>query len=141
MFDETCTELESSLKELSLTLAPVAVPLPVATRGVGFASVIEYSRMTTTCHGNPYLTFFECPAWVPLRESFLPREAVELDPPTLLRGAIFCYQNWRRFCEYVTMVLVTKKYVARYREKMVSESFCPSQCLLLEEVLNEGQDT
>lgn len=40
--------VEEGLKSMRLTLQPRAIPMTVATRGVGFASAIEYSRMITT---------------------------------------------------------------------------------------------
>lgn len=64
---------------------------------------------------DPYHTLFECSAWVALRQTNLPAEARDLDPPSLIRGAVHCSANWSRFVEYVTAVLVAKEYVERYR--------------------------
>ncbi|KAL0276767.1 UNVERIFIED_CONTAM: hypothetical protein PYX00_004268 [Menopon gallinae] len=46
--DDEMAVLEESLKSMRLTVQPRAIPMPVATRGVGFASAIEYSGMITT---------------------------------------------------------------------------------------------
>ncbi|KAL0276768.1 UNVERIFIED_CONTAM: hypothetical protein PYX00_004269 [Menopon gallinae] len=46
--DEEMAAVEESLRAMKLTVQPRAIPMTVATCGVGFASAIEYSRMTTT---------------------------------------------------------------------------------------------
>lgn len=43
VFDDTTLELEKSLENIALNIQNTATPLPVATRGVGFAVVAEYS--------------------------------------------------------------------------------------------------
>ena len=48
LFDADTAELEKSLTNMSLTVQSYAVPLTVSTRGIGFASTVEYSRMITT---------------------------------------------------------------------------------------------
>lgn len=48
VFDNSCAELEKSLADMHVTVQPTAIPVAVATRGVGFAAVAEYSRMCTT---------------------------------------------------------------------------------------------
>ncbi|KAI4473829.1 hypothetical protein M0804_015144 [Polistes exclamans] len=48
VFDESCAELERSLMQMAPTIQRKAIPLPVATRGVGFVSAAEYGRMATT---------------------------------------------------------------------------------------------
>lgn len=48
VFDESTAELEKSLTAMSLSLQPVSQPIPVATRGIGFAVAVEYSRFCTT---------------------------------------------------------------------------------------------
>lgn len=44
VFGNTTIELEKSLTSMAVNVQPVAVPHPVATRGVGLAAVPEYSR-------------------------------------------------------------------------------------------------
>ena len=48
VFDESTAELEQALNSMAISVQPTAVPLPVATRGVGFAAVVEYLKMCTT---------------------------------------------------------------------------------------------
>ena len=48
VFDDTALELEKSLENMALDLRETATSLPVATRGVGFAVVAEYSRLCAT---------------------------------------------------------------------------------------------
>lgn len=45
VFDDSTAELERAIESLKVTVQPLAVPLPAASRGVGFAAVAEYSRM------------------------------------------------------------------------------------------------
>lgn len=47
VFNQDAAELEKSLKGMMVTVQPRAIPLPVATRGVGFAAVAEYSRLSS----------------------------------------------------------------------------------------------
>lgn len=48
VFNQDATQLEQSLKSMMVTAQPRAIPLPVATRGVGFAAVAEYSRLISS---------------------------------------------------------------------------------------------
>lgn len=45
VFNQDAAQLEQSLKSMAVTVQPRSIPLPVATRGVGFTSVAEYSRL------------------------------------------------------------------------------------------------
>lgn len=47
VFNEDAAELEKSLMGMMVTTQRRAIPLPVATRGVGFTAVAEYSRLTS----------------------------------------------------------------------------------------------
>lgn len=47
VFNTDAEELEKSLKSMMVSVQPRALPLPVATRGVGFATVAEYTRLVS----------------------------------------------------------------------------------------------
>lgn len=47
VFNCDAEQLEASLKSMMVTVQPRAIPLPIATRGAGFATVAEFSRMTS----------------------------------------------------------------------------------------------
>lgn len=43
VFNQDAAQLEQSLKSMMVTIQPRAIPLPIATRGIGFTTVAEYS--------------------------------------------------------------------------------------------------
>ncbi|CAG4975951.1 unnamed protein product [Colias eurytheme] len=47
VFDDSTVELERAIDSLKVTVQTLAIPLPASSRGVGFASVAEYSRMVS----------------------------------------------------------------------------------------------
>ncbi|CAH2228959.1 jg26652 [Pararge aegeria aegeria] len=48
VFNLDAEQLEKSIQSIMISVQPRAIQLPVATRGVGFTTVAEYSRMTST---------------------------------------------------------------------------------------------
>ncbi|CAB3222559.1 unnamed protein product [Arctia plantaginis] len=47
VFNQDSAELERSLRGMMVTVQPPAIPMPVATRGLGFTAVAEYGRLTS----------------------------------------------------------------------------------------------